>query len=225
LPFIAHLLFVASSAELSNDDAAERRQGLLTLLVRQPTPKLLEHQRDRRARGGIMVVVAADMGFLLESRIGEFASTATTRVGRKGRLWARSPHCVKAKQWGHSYSCFYWPGRRSPAWRKIKPFSDLPCAIVGYQEGRHGLEHLLLAAVREGMLRYVGRVSRGLRAQSCAELGRRLSALRRPQPLMPCPERACWVEPELYCRVQFRGWTSHGHLRHAVFGGLLENPA
>jgi hypothetical protein len=26
---------------------------LLTLLVRQPTPKLLEHQRDRRARGGI----------------------------------------------------------------------------------------------------------------------------------------------------------------------------
>src|SRR5277367_298379 len=67
LPFITHLLLVASSAELSNDDAAERHQGLLTLLARQPTPKLLEHQWDRRARGGIMVVAAADMGFLLES--------------------------------------------------------------------------------------------------------------------------------------------------------------
>jgi hypothetical protein len=43
LPFITHPLFVASTAELSNDDAAERRQGLLTLLVGQPTPKLLEH--------------------------------------------------------------------------------------------------------------------------------------------------------------------------------------
>jgi len=41
LPFITHLLFVARSVELSNDDAAERRQGLLTLFVRQPIPNLL----------------------------------------------------------------------------------------------------------------------------------------------------------------------------------------
>src|SRR5262249_36210022 len=53
LPFIGHLPFVASSAELSNDDATERRQCLLTLLVRQPAPKLLDHQQDRRARRGI----------------------------------------------------------------------------------------------------------------------------------------------------------------------------
>jgi hypothetical protein len=107
LPFITHLLLVASSAELSNDDAAERPKGLLTLLARQPTPKLLEHQWDRRARGGMMVVAAADMGFLLESQIGEFASTATTQVSQEGRLWARSLHSVKAKQWGLSYPCFY----------------------------------------------------------------------------------------------------------------------
>src|SRR5262249_58133291 len=58
LPFIAHLPFVARSAELSNDNAAECRQSLLTLLVRQPTPKLLEHERDRRVRGGGKRVVA-----------------------------------------------------------------------------------------------------------------------------------------------------------------------
>src|SRR5215472_17909779 len=106
-PFIGHLSFVVRSAELSNDDAAERRQCLLTLLVRQPAPKLLEHQRDRRARGGITVGAARDMSLLLESRIGEFASTATTRVSRKGRLWAGSPNCVRAKQWGHSFYRFY----------------------------------------------------------------------------------------------------------------------
>src|SRR5262249_59229361 len=62
LPFIAHLPFVARSAELSNDNAAECRQSLLTLLVRQPTPKLLEHQRDRRARGGVTVGGAPGQG-------------------------------------------------------------------------------------------------------------------------------------------------------------------
>jgi bifunctional non-homologous end joining protein LigD len=97
---------------------------------------------------------------------------------------------------------------------------------VGYQEGRNGLERLVLATVREGVLGYVGRLSRGLSSQTRAELARRLAALRRrQQPLVPCPQGACWVEPELYCRVKFAGWTSHGHLRHAVFRGLLENPA
>jgi ATP dependent DNA ligase C terminal region len=223
LPFIPHPLFVASSAELSNDDAAERRQGLLTLLVRQPTPKLLEHQRDRRARGGIMVIAAADMGLLLESRIGEFASTATTRVSRKGRLWALSPHSVQAEQWGLSSPCFYLPGRRSSAWRKIKPSQVIPCVIIGYTADRDGIERLLLAAVRDGALRYVGHVTRGLRASQAADLARRLR--RRAQPVVPCRHHACWVEPEVYCRVQCQGWTCHGHLRHAVFRGLLETPS
>jgi hypothetical protein len=31
-------------AELPNDDAAERRQRLLTLFVRQPIPQLIENQ-------------------------------------------------------------------------------------------------------------------------------------------------------------------------------------
>src|SRR5215472_8949109 len=100
-PFIAHLPFVARCAELSNDDAAECRQSLLTLFVRQPRPKLLQNQRDRWARGGTMAVATRDMGLLLESRTGESASTATTQVRRKGRLWASSANSVKAKRWGH----------------------------------------------------------------------------------------------------------------------------
>jgi DNA ligase D-like protein (predicted ligase) len=129
---------------------------------------------------------------------------------------------VMAKKHGSRYS----PGKRSPAWRKIKPTGSLPCAIVGYQEARHGLKRLLLATVRDGVLRYVGRLSRGLTDPTRGELARRLAALRRrPQPLVSCAQLACWVEPELYCRVQFSGWTRHGHLRHAVFRGLLDYPA
>src|SRR4051812_18042734 len=68
-PFIGHLPFDARCAELSNDDAAECRQRLLTLFVRQPRPKLSEDQRDRRARGGTKVVATWDMDLLLESGV------------------------------------------------------------------------------------------------------------------------------------------------------------
>ena len=56
-----------------------------------------------------------------------------------------------------------------------------------------------------------------------AKLLLRLAALRRSRPVVDCPGNACWVEPELYCRVACQGWTLHGHLRHPVFAGWLEN--
>ena len=96
----------------------------------------------------------------------------------------------------------------------------VPCVIIGYTAGRDGIERLLLAAVRDGVLCYVGHVTRGLRASQTADLARRLR--RRAQPVVPCRQRACWVEPDVYCRVRCQGWTCHGHLRHAVFSGLLE---
>jgi len=168
-----------------------------------------------------MVVAAADMGFLLESRIGEFASTATTRVSREGRLWVRSPHSVKAKQWGLSYSCFYQPGQRSRAWKKIKPTQIVPCVIIGYRLGRRGVHRILVATVHDGGLQYVGQVSRGFSGAAQVELTQRLMARPRSHPVVPCPTRACWVAPELYCRVRFQEWTRHGRLRYPVFDGCF----
>ena len=114
----------------------------------------------------------------------------------------------------------YRPGRRSPAWRKIKPAELLPCVIVGYQPGRLGVHKLLVATVADGVLRYAGELGRGLPGRVRAQLARRLR--RRWQPIVPCSKLACWVEPELYCRVQFQGWTPQGRLRHAVFRGLID---
>jgi ATP-dependent DNA ligase len=112
----------------------------------------------------------------------------------------------------------YRPGKRSPAWRKIKPRALVPCLIVGYQAGRDGIERLLLATLQAGVLRYVGRVRVG---RGRSDLAQRLPVGRRPQPVVPCPRPACWVEPELYCRVAFQGWTAQGRLRHPVFAGWL----
>jgi ATP-dependent DNA ligase len=116
----------------------------------------------------------------------------------------------------------YLPGQRSSSWRKIKPALVVPCVIFGYQAGRSGVQRLCVAAVREKGLRYLGQLTRGFTASQAVELEKRLAPLRRSRPVTPCPLRACWVEPDLYCRVQSQGWTSHGRLRHAVFRGLLE---
>jgi len=117
----------------------------------------------------------------------------------------------------------YRPGQRSPAWRKIKPRGQLPCVIVGYGRGRGGVARLLVATVRDGTLRYVGAVQRGLDAGVRAALARRLAGRPRRQPVVPCPEPACWVEPDCYCQVRHTGWTSSGCLRSAIFAGLLEH--
>jgi len=101
----------------------------------------------------------------------------------------------------------------------------LPCVIVGYRPGREGIQRLLLATVQEGELRYVGQVRHGGDDQAGVALTQRLAARRRQQPLVRCPVRACWVEPVLYCRVKVHGWTARGHLRHAVFCGLIEETA
>ncbi len=134
------------------------------------------------------------------------------------RVVAQGHEGVMAKRLTSSYQ----PGKRSLVWKKIKPAQVLPCVIVGYRPGRERLRSLLVATVRAGILRYVGQVSRGLSAETQAELSERLAQRRRSKPLVSCPEPACWVEPEIYCRVRFQDWTSHGRLRHAVFDGWLE---
>jgi DNA ligase D-like protein (predicted ligase) len=115
----------------------------------------------------------------------------------------------------------YRAGVRSPVWKKIKPRQILPCVIVGYRLGRNSVRSVLVAAMPDGGLQYVAEVSRGFTTPARAELARRLRARPRSHPIVPCPTRACWVEPELYCRIRFQEWTRHGRLRHPAFDGWL----
>ena len=91
-----------------------------------------------------------------------------------------------------------------------------------YVRSKHGFRSLLVATHREGALRYVGELSVGWTREEGAELARRLPALVRPGPIVPCRKQAVWLQPERYCRVRSLGWTHRGRLRGASFAGLIE---
>jgi DNA ligase D-like protein (predicted ligase) len=115
----------------------------------------------------------------------------------------------------------YLPGRRSASWQKIKPARLLPCVIVGFVPGRHGFRRLLVAAPRDRQLRYVASLHAGFTSAMHAQLSALLATHIREQAVVPCPERATWVEPELFCQVRFLEWTHAGRLRGASFQSLL----
>ena len=135
-----------------------------------------------------------------------------TRVVRQGHEGVVAKHLTSR----------YTPGKRSPAWQKMKPVQALPCLIFGYTSDQKGVQCLLVAAVWEGSLRYAAALTRGVSGRWQTELLRKLAPLRRAGPYVTCPRRAVWVEPELYCRVQYRRRTKDGLLQDAAFGGLLE---
>jgi bifunctional non-homologous end joining protein LigD len=121
---------------------------------------------------------------------------------------------IVAKRLSSSYA----PGRRNGAWIKIKQQHVMLCAIIGFvPEGTEDFGSLLLAAEREGVAIYVGRVGSGL---SDAERSRILAMLRpqvRSGPVIPCKTKAVWVEPAVYCRVRYMEQTRSGQLRAPVF--------
>lgn len=117
----------------------------------------------------------------------------------------------------------YCPGRRSPAWQKIKPVRQLPGVIIGYLPGREGIRGLLVATLGKEGLHYAGQLSAGWNSSQAGVLQQKLAALQRARPVVAHPHRAVWVEPRLYCRIRFLCQTAQDRLRDAVFGGLLDS--
>jgi DNA ligase D-like protein (predicted ligase) len=181
------------------------------LLVDRGQPLLQAPLQERRARLRDLLARAATPALAYSDDVvgqgREFFAQAVAQ-GHEG---------IVAKNLGSRYL----PGKRSVAWKKIKPAGVLPCVLIGYRAGRQGIHSVLLATLRNGALHYVGRLSRGFSDQSRVMLAQQLATLQRTQPVLPCPHRATWIEPVLYCRVHHQGWTSNGRLRHPVFGGWL----
>jgi len=50
----------------------------------------------------------------------------------------------------------------------------------------------------------------------------RMAERTRPKPVIPCPKKAIWVEPDLFCKVQFLRRTRRGRLPDASFRGLIQ---
>jgi bifunctional non-homologous end joining protein LigD len=129
----------------------------------------------------------------------------------------------------------YLPGRRSPAWRKIKNRRRQELVIGGYTEGsgnRTGTFGALLVGYHEGkVLRYAGGVGTGFSVRTLRELDPVLRASTiptcpfdpRPTPKQLRHQRPFWVRPELVCEVEFAEWTAESIVRHASYLGLRDD--
>ena len=114
------------------------------------------------------------------------------------------------------------PARRATTWRKIKPRLTTVCVVIGYTPGREGFSSLLVAALRENTLGYVGQLTSGFTKQQRAKLTSALVQNRCAEVAVACPKRAIWVKPRVYCEVRFLAWTANGRLRGASFGRLID---
>lgn len=133
-------------------------------------------------------------------------------------------------------SSTYQPGRRSPAWIKVKHVRTQEVVVVGWRTGngaRSSTLGSLLVAVpgaggvgtpAPGELRYAGRVGTGFTDKTLARIRANLDLLAQDTAAVddvPEADRvdAHWVRPERVGEVSFAGWTSVGRLRHPVWLG------
>ncbi len=128
----------------------------------------------------------------------------------------------------------YEPGRRSPAWRKVKIRGQQELVIGGWSAGqgnRSGVLGSLALGYHHaddpaGPLIYAGNVGTGFTAAELARVQRKLDDLAVGTcPFNPLPPRtilrtAHWVRPELVAEVAFTEWTPEGRLRHPAYLGL-----
>lgn len=123
----------------------------------------------------------------------------------------------------------YQPGRRSPAWRKVKVRTHQEFVVGGWSpgEGRRSgrLAALLVGAHRDGALRFAGRVGTGFSDAELTRLDGLLRPLARPDaPFAQVPadigrRPAFWVEPTVVVEVAYGEITADGILRHPAYIG------
>jgi bifunctional non-homologous end joining protein LigD len=124
----------------------------------------------------------------------------------------------------------YEPGKRSPAWRKIKYVRRQETVVGGWKPGAGGragqIGSLLIGVHGPDGLHYCGHVGTGFTQETLAMLGRRLFPLRRDTSPFTTPvprehaRAAILAEPRLVVEVAFALWTSAGVMRAASYKGL-----
>ena len=122
----------------------------------------------------------------------------------------------------------YLPGKRTPAWRKVKRRIEQRFVVGGWAEGEGGrsgrIGGLLIGGYRDGALIYAGRVGSGLRDEEIRVLSKTFADLARSDsPFAPGSvprveaRSAHWVDPQLVISVAFAEWTNEGRVRHPAY--------
>ncbi len=127
----------------------------------------------------------------------------------------------------------YVPGKRSPAWRKIKARRRQELVIGGWQPGdgrREGtVGSLLMGHYDDGRLQFAGKVGTGFSDRELDRLAALFATLATEDcPFDPPPPRliarsARWLQPSLVAEVEFAEWTSDGSLRHPTYLGTRDD--
>ena len=128
----------------------------------------------------------------------------------------------------------YTPGRRSPAWVKVKNVRGQELVVGGWCPGEGRRENrigsLMLGHYDGDRLRYAGNVGTGFTEKELDRLATVLEPLRRStSPFDPPPgirKRCVFVEPEVVVEVAFNEWTRDGTLRQPSYKGqrIDKNP-
>ncbi|WP_241680612.1 ATP-dependent DNA ligase [Pseudactinotalea suaedae] len=199
--------------------AAQRRPVHLMLfdvLEVEETSLTAEPYVDRRDALEALVTEQGIVHVPPTSDHGSDALSASADLGLEG---------VVAKRRDSRYS----PGRRSPAWLKLKHTLAQEVVVIGWREGggnRAGKVGSLLLGVpgEDGALRYVGRVGSGFtERETSAWLGRFEPLQRADSPAADVPaldaKGAHWLDPVQVAEVEFGEWSPAGRLRHPRWRG------
>jgi bifunctional non-homologous end joining protein LigD len=127
----------------------------------------------------------------------------------------------------------YLPGRRTPAWRKVKFEHEQEFVIGGYTLPTEGADRDHLGALlvgyydADGALHYAGKVGTGYTRNMLDRLARKLGPLRHTEcPFVDAPRRrdgSEWVKPVLVAQVRYNEMTESGVLRQPSFRGLRDD--
>ncbi|HKW13589.1 MAG TPA: non-homologous end-joining DNA ligase, partial [Candidatus Krumholzibacteria bacterium] len=128
---------------------------------------------------------------------------------------------IMAKRLGSTYN----PGRRSDAWLKIKTRTTIDCLIIGYTKGKGDRSTVFgglhLARRDGGELHYLGKVGTGFDNRTLDAVWDEVSkvpTIKRPIKEKPIDDAASvWIQPTLWCEVQYASMTPNETLREPVF--------
>jgi bifunctional non-homologous end joining protein LigD len=125
---------------------------------------------------------------------------------------------------------------RQKSWLKVKCTLRQEFIIIGYsaaKSGNRALGALYLGYLKDGALRYAGKVGTGFSMESARDLIERFDEIQATKPVLTRAETkgmgagewgaAHWVRPVMLCEVAFTEWTEDGRIRHPSFQGLRED--